>query len=111
MLIIVTLLPSGRQVSPEVEGSDLVEDLRQQINELATPLVGAGVAAPKLQIIYFGNKELKDRRVLADYGILRIQNAGFKPELGMTYRHGCPKKSQLGDRNAYDTFLTSQIEL
>jgi hypothetical protein len=69
MLIIVTLLPSGRQVSPEVEGRDLVEALRQQINELATPLVGAGVAAPHLQIICFGKQELKDGHVLADYGI------------------------------------------
>ena len=87
MLITVTVLPFGRVVSPEVEGSDLVEDLRGQIEELATPLLEArGMlpqqtaatepprlicysAAPEYQQLFFEQTLLQDGNTLATYGL------------------------------------------
>ena len=40
MLVIVTVLPLGRQVSPEFEGAELVQSLRAKIEALAAPLIG-----------------------------------------------------------------------
>lgn len=71
MLVIVTLVPSGRKVSPEVEGSDLVEALRTQIDVLATPIVGKGTAAPGLQLVKFGEVVLEDGHTLAEYAIAK----------------------------------------
>ena len=64
-------MPSGRKVSPEVEGSDLVEALRTQIDVLATPIIGKGTAAPGLQLVKFGEVVLEDGHTLAEYAIAK----------------------------------------
>ena len=73
MQIFITLLPSGRKVTAEVEGSDSVEALRRQIHELASPLLGAaaGSAAPGQQLLVFNEAVLEDGKTLADYDILK----------------------------------------
>ena len=76
MLIVATVLPLNRQVSPEVEGSDLVQSLRLKIEALTAPLIGAAdakrlSAAPAYQAIYFAldNTLLEDGHALSEYGI------------------------------------------
>lgn len=81
MLIIVHLLnagkASGRQVSPEVEGDELVEALKAKIAELATPLIAPDdrevvTVAPAHQALRFGDVLLKnDGRTLAQYGLIK----------------------------------------
>jgi hypothetical protein len=76
MLIVATVLPLNRQVSPEVEGSDLVQSLRLKIEALTAPLIGAAdtkrlSAAPTYQAIYFVLTDtlLEDGHALSEYGI------------------------------------------
>ena len=63
MQIFITLIPGGRKITAEVEGTDSVEALRRQIHELASPLLGAaaGSAAPGQQLLMF-NDVLEDGR-------------------------------------------------
>lgn len=76
MQIVVRLLnagsATGRQVSPEVEGEHLVEELRGKIAELAAPLVEGDAslsASPAHQALYFGDQLLEDGRRLREYGV------------------------------------------
>ena len=78
MLIIVRLLnagsATGRQLDAEVEGDDLVQVLRTQIERLATPLLsdadrGRLSAAPSFQALYFQGTLLEDGHKMADYGV------------------------------------------
>ena len=73
MQIFITLIPSGRKITAEVEGTDSVEALRRQIHALATPLLGAaaGSAAPGQQLLMFNEAVLEDGKTLADYDILK----------------------------------------
>jgi hypothetical protein len=80
MLIIVRLLnagsATGRQLRAEVEGDDLVQDLRTQIERLATPLLagadrGRLSAAPSFQALYFQGTLLEDGHKMTEYGIQR----------------------------------------
>ena len=71
MQIFITLLPGGRKITAEVEGTDSVEALRRQIHELASPLLGAaaGSAAPEQQLLLFNEGVLEDGyqfRVIAE---------------------------------------------
>ena len=68
MQIFITLLPGGRKITAEVEGTDSVEALRRQIHELAAPLLGAA-AAPEQQLLLFNEAVLEDGQTLADYDI------------------------------------------
>ena len=68
MQIFITLIPSGRKITAEVEGTDSVEALRRQIHELAAPMLGAA-AAPEQQLLLFNEAVLKDGRALSDYDI------------------------------------------
>eukprot|EP01043_Picozoa_sp_COSAG02_P043884 COSAG02_NODE_3861_length_6130_cov_16.333112_6_plen_287_part_00 len=76
MQIIVRLLnaghATGRQISPDVEGQDLVEKLRAKIEELAAPLIAGDdslSSAAAHQAIYFGKILLEDGHKLAEYGV------------------------------------------
>jgi hypothetical protein len=75
--VFVMVLPLGRQVTPEVETTDLVEALRRQITTLAAPLISATnatdrlSAAPTYQALYFDDRLLEDGTALADYGIAK----------------------------------------
>ena len=73
MQIFITLLPGGRKITAEVEGTDSVEALRRQIHDLASPLLGAaaGSAAPGQQLLMFNEAVLEDGKTLADYDILK----------------------------------------
>ena len=65
-LLVVTLLPSGRQVSPDVELDATVDMLRQEINDLA----GDGNSAPpEMQLLVFGETVLEDGHALREYGL------------------------------------------
>ena len=74
MQIFITLLPSGRTITAEVEGTDTVETLRCQIHELASPLLDEPTAesstAPEQQLLMFNESVLQDGHVLSDYGVL-----------------------------------------
>eukprot|EP01045_Picozoa_sp_COSAG04_P004896 COSAG04_NODE_219_length_19842_cov_1164.283695_16_plen_223_part_00 len=73
MQIFIALLPGGRKITAEVEGTDSVEALRRQIQALASPLLGdaAGSAAPGQQLLMFNEAVLEDGKTIADYGILK----------------------------------------
>eukprot|EP01046_Picozoa_sp_COSAG06_P008399 COSAG06_NODE_423_length_15942_cov_7.276463_14_plen_356_part_00 len=66
--IVVTLLPSGRQVSPDVEQSDTVEAVRRKIDALAGD---ARSAPPELQLLVFGATVLEDGHTVEEYGIAK----------------------------------------
>ena len=73
MQIFISILPGGRKITAEVEGTDSVEALRRQIHDLASPLLGAaaGSAAPGQQLLMFNEAVLEDGKTLADYDILK----------------------------------------
>jgi hypothetical protein len=62
MQVFVKIIPSGKMITLELETSDGVENIKQQIQEREGLL-------PENQSIYFDGKKLEDGRTISDYNI------------------------------------------